>query len=125
LPTFKVRPCLPEALDPLLGIAYNLRWSWDHAAIDLFRRFDRQLWEEAGRNPVRLQGTIDQWLLESAAKDESFLTHLKGVSEKFEYYLAARGRDTRGSLERTTTCWLPTFRPSLALRSACPSLRVD
>jgi starch phosphorylase len=89
--TFKVRPCLPEALNPLLGIAYNLRWSWDHAAIDLFRRFDRQLWEEAGRNPVRLLGTIDQSLLESAAKDESFLAHLKGVSEKFEHYLAAKG----------------------------------
>ncbi len=35
---FKVRPNLPDVLKPLLPIAYNLRWSWDHAAIDLFRR---------------------------------------------------------------------------------------
>jgi hypothetical protein len=34
-----------------------------------------------------------------------------------------RGRGTRGSMEHTTTCRLPIFRPSLALRSACPSLR--
>jgi glycogen phosphorylase len=71
-------------------IAYNLRWCWDHAAIDLFRRFDRDLWEEAGRNPVRLLGMIDQRLLEAAAKDESFLAHMNGVSEHLERYLAAK-----------------------------------
>jgi glucan phosphorylase len=36
----------------------------------LFRRFDRHLWEKAGRNPVRLLGMIDQRLLEAAAKGE-------------------------------------------------------
>ena len=89
--TVKVRPCLPEALQPLLKIAYNLRWSWDHAAIDLFRRFDRELWEKAARNPVRLLGIIDQSLLESAAKDESFLAHMNGVSQRLEHYLEAKG----------------------------------
>jgi len=89
--TLKVRPSLPEPLQPLLLIAYNLRWSWDHAAIDLFRRFDRDLWEKADRNPVRLLGIIDQALLEAAAKDESFLAHMKGVAEKFEHYLEAKG----------------------------------
>ncbi len=89
--TFKVRPFLPESLRPLLGIAYNLRWSWDHGAIDLFRRFDRDLWEIAGRNPVRLLGTVDQAILESAAKDESFLAHLKGVSESLQSYLSGAG----------------------------------
>jgi len=88
--TVKVRPCLPDILQPLLRIAYNLRWCWDHAAIDLFRRFDRDLWEESGRNPVRLLGMIDQRLLENAAKDESFLAHMNGVSEHLERYLAAK-----------------------------------
>jgi starch phosphorylase len=86
--TFKVRPALPEPLQPLLRIAHNLRWSWDHAAIELFRRFDRGLWETAGRNPVLLLGIIDQTLLESAARDESFLAHMKGVSDKLDKYLA-------------------------------------
>jgi Protein of unknown function (DUF3417) len=89
--TVKVRPCLPEILQPLLKIAYNLRWCWDHAAIDLFRRFDRNLWEQARRNPVRLLGMIDQRLLEAAARDESFLVHMNGVSEHLERYLAAKG----------------------------------
>ncbi len=89
--TFKVRPALPEALKPLLKIAQNLRWSWDHGAIDLFRRFDRNLWEAAGRNPVMLLGIIDQSLLEAAARDESFLSHMNGVSEKLDKYLAGEG----------------------------------
>jgi len=122
LPTFKVRPCLPEAPDPLLGIAYNLRWSWDHAAIDLFAGSIAN----CGKRRVairRAAGTIDQSLLESAAKGESFLTHLKESRKNSSATSLPRGRGTRGSMERTTTCRLPIFRPSLALPSACPSLR--
>jgi glycogen phosphorylase len=89
--TFKVRPSLPEALKPLLPIAYNLRWSWDHAAIDLFRRLDRDLWETAGHNPVRVLGSLDQSVLESAANDDSFLSHLHGVSERLDAYLSSKG----------------------------------
>ena len=89
--TLEVRPSLPEPLQPLLRIAYNLRWSWDHAAIDLFRRFDRELWEKAGRNPVRLLGSMDQSLLEAAVKDESFMAHMKGVADRFEHYVSGAG----------------------------------
>ena len=70
--TFKVRPALPPPLLPLLGIAYNLRWSWDHAAVEVFRRLDRDLWETSGRNPVLLLGSVDQAALEAAASDDSF-----------------------------------------------------
>jgi starch phosphorylase len=88
--TFKVRPSLPDALKPLLPIAYNLRWSWDHAAIDLFRRLDRDLWETTGHNPVRLLGSVDQSILEAACTDDSLLAHLHGVSERLEAYLSSK-----------------------------------
>ncbi|HEY2456637.1 MAG TPA: alpha-glucan family phosphorylase [Candidatus Acidoferrum sp.] len=89
--TFKVRPAIPEALKSILPIAYNLRWSWDHAAIDLFRRFDRDLWETAGRNPVKLLGSVDQSVLLAASRDDSFLAHLRGVSEHLAAYLSGQG----------------------------------
>jgi len=88
--SFKVRPSLPDPLKPLLPITYNLRWCWDHAAIDLFRRLDRDLWETAGHNPVRLLGSLDQSVLENAAKDDSFLSHLSGVSERLDAYLSSK-----------------------------------
>ena len=43
--TFHVRPALPKRLQALDELAYNLRWSWDHDTINLFRRLDRSLWE--------------------------------------------------------------------------------
>lgn len=89
--TFNVRPSLPSALQPLLRLAYNLRWSWDHAEIDLFRRLDRDLWETCNRNPVRLLGAVQQSVLEAAAKDDSFLAHMRGVVDKLDSYLSGEG----------------------------------
>jgi starch phosphorylase len=71
---------------PLMDIAHNLRWSWDHAAIELFRRLDRDLWEACGHNPVRLLGSVDQRALEAAAADDSFLAHMRGVAETLSSY---------------------------------------
>jgi starch phosphorylase len=86
--TFKVRPRLPEPLKPLLQVAYNLRWSWDHGVIELFRRLDPDLWERSGHNPVFLLGNVDQDTLEAAARDEGFLAHLDGVVKGLDNYLA-------------------------------------
>jgi glycogen phosphorylase len=89
--TFKVRPMLPEAMLPLLRIAYNLRWSWDAGAVQLFLRLDRNVWEATGHNPVLLLASLDQAVLESAAQDESFLVHLKGVADKLDGYTSGVG----------------------------------
>lgn len=93
--TFTVQPVLPEPLRPLLSIAYNLRWSWDHAAVDLFRRLDRDGWERCNRNPVLLLGTLQQSVLNAAAEDPSFLAHQRGVAEKFDAYLSGEGSWSR------------------------------
>jgi starch phosphorylase len=77
---FNVIPSLPEPLEPLREIAYNLRWAWDHDSIELFRRLDNDLWESSGRNPVKLLGSIDQTRLMAAAADDSFLSHLDRVT---------------------------------------------
>jgi glycogen phosphorylase len=89
--TFKVRPSLPSQLLPLLEIAYNLRWSWDHAAVQLLLRLDHELWERCGHNPVLLLGTVDQSTLEAAAADDSFLAHMNGVTEQQKLYLSGQG----------------------------------
>jgi glycogen phosphorylase len=89
--TFKVRPSLPEALQPLLRIAYNLRWSWDAGAVQLFLRLDRDLWETTGHNPVLLLGSVDQSVLEAVAHDDSFLAHLEGVVAKLDGYTSGHG----------------------------------
>ena len=85
--TFSVIPALPSAIEALRPIAYNLRWSWSHDSIELFRRLDGDLWETTGHNPVLMLGTIEQERLESASRDDAFLAHLRRVWENFESYL--------------------------------------
>src|SRR5690349_84139 len=91
LSTFTVAPILPAPLRSLTTIAHNLRWSWDHGAIDLFRRLDDRLWESSGHNPVLMLGSVEQSTLEAAARDDSFLAHLRGVEKSLTHYLAAEG----------------------------------
>ncbi len=86
--TFHVKPALPERLAALEEVAYNLRWSWDHETISLFRRLDRDLWEESGHNPVLMLGSIRQERLQDAAQDEAFLAHLDRVAAELHEYVA-------------------------------------
>jgi len=86
--TFSVIPSLPSRIEGLRQVAYNLRWTWDHEAIELFRRLDRDLWEASGHNPVYMLGAIDQDKLEEAARNDAFLAHLKRVETHLEAYLS-------------------------------------
>ena len=84
--TFTVTPSLPSELERQRALVYNLRWAWNHDAIELFR-WDGDLWEQSGHNPALMLGTIDQGTLQSAASDEGFLAHLNRVSNDFDAYL--------------------------------------
>ncbi|NDJ78094.1 MAG: glycosyltransferase family 1 protein [Chloroflexi bacterium] len=83
-----VSPNLPPSLERLRELAYNLRWSWDHETIALFRRLDRDLWEETERNPVWMLGLISQDALQAAAEDEAFIAHLDRVCAEFDAYIS-------------------------------------
>ncbi len=85
--TFSVVPSLPPAIEALREIAYNLRWSWSHETIELFRRLDSDLWEKTGHNPVLMLGTVEQEKLLHAAADEAFLAHMHRVASKLESYV--------------------------------------
>ena len=85
--TFAVVPKLPPELERLRGLAHNLRWAWNHDAVELFQRLDPALWESTNHNPVLLLGTIDQIKLEHAARDEGFRAHLQLVVEQFDEYM--------------------------------------
>jgi len=87
--TFSVVPSLPAPLEGLRELAHNLRWAWNHEAIELFRRLDSDLWESSGHNPVLMLGSIDQVKLESLARDDAFLAHLERVTRDFQDYLRA------------------------------------
>ncbi|MFN8449429.1 MAG: alpha-glucan family phosphorylase [Anaerolineae bacterium] len=87
--TVHVIPNLPEPLARLRELAYNLRWSWDHDTIGLFRRLDRDLWETTGHNPVWMLGLIDQSRLEALCDDPAFMAQFHRVCRDFDAYMGA------------------------------------
>ena len=86
--TVIVQPSLPPELEPMRGLAMNLRWSWHPATRELFRRLDADLWEETGHNPVDMLGRVSRQRLAAAVGDEGFRTHLNGVVQRLQRYLA-------------------------------------
>ncbi|THB78026.1 MAG: alpha-glucan family phosphorylase [Desulfobacteraceae bacterium] len=81
---YKVYPAIPDALEFLDYLARNLWWSWNHEAIELFRRINPGLWEDVGKNPVAFLSRISQRRFDELSKDESFIGHLNRVKSKFE-----------------------------------------
>lgn len=88
--SFVVSPRLPESLEPLRVLAYNLWWSWNPPAVDLFRRLDVELWEQCGHNPVALLGQISQQRLERVARDDAYAAQLGRVMDQFYIYTESR-----------------------------------
>jgi starch phosphorylase len=87
---FTVIPSLPEELAGLQTIAYNLWWTWEPQAIELFKRMDPELWRDTRHNPVQMLGILQQTTLEGLKSNEGFMTHLHGVEEKLQEYMSGR-----------------------------------
>ncbi|HYS42997.1 MAG TPA: alpha-glucan family phosphorylase, partial [Geobacteraceae bacterium] len=87
---FTVVPSLPKELAALQRIAYNLWWTWEPAAIELFKRLDFDLWLKSRHNPVEMLGILQQTTLDGLKTDEGFMSHLAQVDEKLQEYLSAK-----------------------------------
>ena len=88
---YHVIPRLPARLQCLNKLSLNLRWSWHHPTIELFRTLDPDLWEETGHNPRLILGRIDQRRLDELCGDEAFLAQLDRASANLDEYLAGAG----------------------------------
>lgn len=84
---FSVIPSLPEKLEPLREIAYNVYWAWNQDAQELFWRLDRDLWESTNHNPVMMLGKISQEKLYDIAEDDGFVSHMNRVFLQLNIYL--------------------------------------
>ena len=84
---YTVVPFLPERLKALLDIAYNLWWSWNPDAMELFRSLDPAAWESTGHNAVKVVGTLGANDINRLLKNDAFLTHMDGVAAELGTYL--------------------------------------
>lgn len=85
-----VNPQLPKRIEKLAEIANNLWWAWNSEFLRLFKKIDKDLWEESGKNPVKFLRQVSQDRLEEASKDILFLRDYDRVVENFEDYMNSK-----------------------------------
>jgi glycogen phosphorylase len=85
---FLVRPALPEALERMSELSYNVLWSWEPNIRLLFRRLDQRMWKASGHNPVLMLGSVPQETLERAASDPRYLALYRRACERYDAYMS-------------------------------------
>lgn len=78
---------IPAKIGKLRKLAYNLWWSWNPKALDLFARLDQRVWGEMVNNPVKMLETVSADKLKEASENTSYLNLYNQIMEKFEEYL--------------------------------------
>lgn len=118
--TIEVTPFLPPELECLRELAYNLRWTWDHETIKLFRRLDRDLWDATGHNPVLLLGMVSQERLNEAAQDDGFVNQLNRICQKHYDYMKGEGTWYEKNFKKSNAGVLAYFSAEFGLSDALP-----
>ena len=75
--------------DHVLDIAYNLWFSWNWEAVELFIRLDPESWDKTYQNPALMLGVIQQPRFDELARDEGFLSNMHRVHAQFKEYMSA------------------------------------
>ena len=103
-------PSLPQRIERLPELAYNLFWAWHTEARELFKRLDHPAWISTNHNPVEMLQSINPERLLDVSRDPSFL-------KKYDY-----GIFSFDSELNSTDLWFgqnyPQFNQTIAYISA-------
>jgi starch phosphorylase len=117
--TFTVLPHLPERLQALQKLAYNMWWCWNHEAVSLFRRIDDDRFEAVENSPVKLLAEIEQSRLEELLEDDGFLAHMDRVEDALNNYMTSATwfQETYGE---TNPCRVAYFSAEFGIHESIP-----
>ena len=85
--TFTAVVNLPEKVMRLRELVYNLWWAWNPRTLDLFATLDPKLWEETGKNPVKMLEAVSPQKLKEASERSSYLALYQQVLKQFDEYM--------------------------------------
>ncbi|HZI63869.1 MAG TPA: alpha-glucan family phosphorylase, partial [Thermoanaerobaculia bacterium] len=81
---------LPRQVEKLYDLAYNLWWTWNRPARQLFEAVDEHAWS-IYRNPVQLLINIEPTHWQQQLESETFLRACHAVVSAFESYMGDTG----------------------------------
>jgi starch phosphorylase len=79
-----------RAADDLRALAYNLWWSWNPAAQQIFQELSSYVWEESSHNPVEVLHWVSGHELRARLKNADFFVRVEKVTAGFRAYMSAR-----------------------------------
>ena len=78
---------VPYELKEFKDFSYNLWWSWQPKALQLFRQLAGDLWHQVDHNPLTLLKQISQSDLNAKGNDPAFLKLFHEVLDDFNQYM--------------------------------------
>lgn len=119
--TFTAVVHLPEEIQRLREIAYNVWWTWNPDALGLFTHLDPKSWEASGNNPVKMLESVSPETLEEVTANEGYRSLYRRIVDEFDDYMKAR---TNGKLNYTQLIrWsmpIAYFSPEFGLHESIP-----
>jgi phosphorylase/glycogen(starch) synthase len=83
---FSVNVSIPGALSRLRDLAYNLWWTWNPQAQELFSLLNAGLYNRLRHNPVALLEALAPERLDEAARDDKYREVYKSITAEFDKY---------------------------------------
>ncbi len=96
-----------EGMDALTELALNLHWSWNHAADELWKRLDPELWE-ATQNPWVILQTVSRDKIKTALAEPEFRQRLDELLRTESGIRTAQMHGSRRNTRIQPSPWPPT-----------------
>ena len=102
-PIYDLLPTEIEGFDSLAELALNIRWSWNHAADEVWRRLDLELWEIT-HNPWVVLQTVSRDRIETVLADPVFRKTVDGLVQTRRQVLEAPAWFQQNHSQGPLTC---------------------
>ncbi len=86
--TVTVNPPLPESIARLRDLSYNLWFSWQSQAWELYKNINPGLWESVEHNPVKFLLRVRREELERVAADKNYLKKYDEIMASYDRYMS-------------------------------------
>ncbi len=99
---------LPNRINRLGEIAYNLWWTWNHDVQRLYQLIDSDLWERTSHNPIQFLRKIERARLNAVTHDSFYLDFYDRSLLAFDEYLGREDtwyQENHGHIDKETIAY--------------------
>lgn len=89
---------VPEGLESLRELSYNIWWAWNEQVTDLFASIDNDLWKQCQYNPALFLNRINYERLEELKSNSEFMNKLNSVYTEFKNYMSVKPDQNKPSV---------------------------